>query len=338
MYILLHGGALPGGVGAPVRCTCILLYATLVKKKKDYKVHLSCQTRPSGVDRNYFEVLNYHSFSSQNTNKDSSSKGSSVGGREIGGSLGDKHSAMYGSMGLLSTSGAVAAVNNTVAAQLSRFQTYQPASLSAVMNLKSLNQQATLSRNDRRALASVGIVPSAPTGLPKHRYGSRKLSTSGRAVNGNPDYDWRSGSTTGIEASSLAYSLIDPRLDNQPNTSLRRRSLSATGLKTCGDSTQGTRVVNPRVLAAGGVAGSQTNLSSPGVVSPGVNAQQYMCSMYAFPNVLKVAPQPQNAMNLSVISGPAPVNYRPSPASSSISAEQSSSSQKFTGSPSALMR
>ncbi|RMX47403.1 hypothetical protein pdam_00019330 [Pocillopora damicornis] len=273
-----------------------------------------------------------------NTNKDSSSKGSSVGGREIGGSLGDKHSAMYGSMGLLSTSGAVAAVNNTVAAQLSRFQTYQPASLSAVMNLKSINQPATLSRNDRRALASVGIVPSAPTGLPKHRYGSRKLSTSGRAVNGNPDYDWRSGSTTGIEASSLAYSLIDPRLDNQPNTSLRRRSLSATGLKTCGDSTQGTRVVNPRVLAAGGVAGSQTNLSSPGVVSPGVNAQQYMCSMYAFPNVLKVAPQPQNGMNLSVISGPAPVNYRPSPASSSISAEQSSSSHRFTGSPSALMR
>lgn len=273
-----------------------------------------------------------------NTNKDSSSKGSSVGGREIGGSLGDKHSAMYGSMGLLSTSGAVTAVNNTVAAQLSRFQTYQPASLSAVMNLKSLNQQATLSRNDRRALASVGIVPSAPTGLPKHRYGSRKLSTSGRAVNGNPDYDWRSGSTTGIEASSLAYSLIDPRIDNQPNTSLRRRSLSATGLKTCGDSTQGTRVVNPRVLAAGGVAGSQTNLSSPGVVSPGVNAQQYMCSMYAFPNVLKVAPQPQNGMNLSVISGPAPVNYRPSPASSSISAEQSGSSHRFTGSPSALMR
>ena len=34
VYILLYGGALPGGVGAPVRCTCILLYATQVKKKK----------------------------------------------------------------------------------------------------------------------------------------------------------------------------------------------------------------------------------------------------------------------------------------------------------------
>lgn len=297
-------------------------------------------TRAIWCRRVLVEVLNHHFSLFQNTNKDSSSKGGSVSGREVGGGLGDRNPAIYGSMGLLSTSGGVTAGNNAVAAQLSRFQTYQPASLSAVMNL---HQQAppTLTRNDRRALASVGIVPSVPTGLPKHRYGSRKVSTNARTVNGNADYDWRSGSTTGIEATSLAYSMIDPRLDNQPNATLRRRTLSATGLKTCGDSTQGARVVNPRVLAAsvaGGVGGSQTNLSSPGGVTPSVNAQQYMCSMYAFPNVLKVAPQPQNGMNLSVISGPAPVNYRPSPTNSSMAAEQSNSSHRFTGSPSALLR
>ena len=33
MYILLYGGALPGGVGASFRWTCILLYVTRVKKK-----------------------------------------------------------------------------------------------------------------------------------------------------------------------------------------------------------------------------------------------------------------------------------------------------------------
>lgn len=243
-------------------------------------------------------------------------------------------------MGLLSTAG-----NSAVASQLSRFQTYQPAALSAVMNLNSITQQAppTLTRNDRRALASVGIVPSAPTGLPKHRYGSRKL-TNTRTVNGNADYDWRSGSTPGIEATSLAYGMIDPRLDNQPNSTLRRRTLSATGLKSCADSMQGsaTRVMNPRVLAAsvaGGAGGSQTNLSSPGGVTPSTHAQQYMCSMYTFPNVLKVAPQPQNGMNLSVISGPAPVNYRPSPTNAGgVGPEQANSSHRLTGSPSGLLR
>ncbi len=242
---------------------------------------------------------------------------------------------MYGSMGLLSTT----AANNAVASQLSRFQSYQPAALSAVMNLNSINQQTppTLTRNDRRTFASVGIVPSAPTGLPKHRYGSRKGNT--RTVNGNADYDWRSGSTAGIEATSLAYGMIDPRLDNQPNANLRRRTLSATGIKT--DLTQGsaTRVMNPRVLAASVAGGSQTNLSSPGVVSP--STQQYMCSMYTFPNVLKVAPQPQNGMNLSVISGPAPVNYRPSPTNTGgVGPEQcnSNSSHRLGGSPSGVLR
>lgn len=245
---------------------------------------------------------------------------------------------MYGSMGLLST----AAANTAVASQLSRFQSYQPSALSAVMNLNAINQQTppTLTRNDRRSLASVGIVPSAPTGLPKHRYGSRKISGgNARTVNGNADYDWRSGPTPGIEATSLAYGMIDPRLDNQPNSTLRRRTLSATGIKTCADSTQGsvTRVMNPRVLAAGGVVGSQTNLSSPGVVSP--SAQQYMCSMYTFPNVLKVAPQAQNGMNLSVISGPAPVNYRPSPTNTGgVGPEQSNSSHRLGPSPSGALR
>lgn len=258
--------------------------------------------------------------------------------------MGDKGSSIYGSMGLLSTSGGVTAGNNVVASHLSRFQNYQPAALSAVMNLNTISQQAppTLTRNDRRALASVGIVPSAPTGLPKHRYGSRKVPGNARTVNGNADYDWRSGSTPGIEATNLAYGMIDPRLDSQPNSTLRRRTLSATGFKTCADSTQGsvTRVVNPRVLAAsvaGGAGGSQTNLSSPGGVTP--SAQQYMCSMYTFPNVLKVAPQPQNGMNLSVISGPAPVSYRPSPTNTgAVGPEQASSSHRLAGSPSGLLR
>lgn len=251
---------------------------------------------------------------------------------------------MYGSMGLLSTSGGVTAGNNVVASQLSRFQSYQPAALSAVMNLNGINQQTppTLTRNDRRALASVGIVPSAPTGLPKHRYGSRKVPGNARNVIGNPDYDWRSGTTPGIEATSLAYGMIDPRLDNQPSSTIKRRTLSATGFKTCADPVQGnaTRVMNPRVFAAsvaGGSGGSQTNLSSPGGVSP--SAQQYMCSMYTFPNVLKVAPQPQNGMNLSVISGPAPVSYRPSPTNTStVGPEQANSSHRLTGSPSGLLR
>ena len=248
---------------------------------------------------------------------------------------------MYGSMGLQSTSGGVTAGNNVAASQLSRFQSYQPAALSAVMNLNGINQQTppTLTRNDRRALASVGIVPSVPTGLPKHRYGSRKVSGNARNVIGNSDYDWRSGSTPGIEVTSLAYGMIDPRLDNQSNSTLKRRTLSATGFKTCVDPTQGstTRVMNPRVFAAGGAAGSQTYLSSSGGASP--STQQYMCSMYTFPNVLKVAPQPQNGMNLSVISGPAPVSYRPSPTNTgTVGPEQANSSHRLTGSPSGLLR
>ena len=267
-------------------------------------------------------------------NKDSSSKGS----------LGDKASSMYGSMGLLSTSGGVSAGNSVVASQLSRFQSYQPAALSAVMNLNGINQQTppTLTRNDRRALASVGIVPSAPTGLPKHRYGSRKVSGNVRGVMGNPDNDWRSASTQGIEATSLTYGVMDPRLDNQPNSTLKRRTLSATGFKTCADPMQGsaTRVMNPRVMAAsvaGGVGGSQTNLSSPGGLTP--SSQQYMCSMYTFPNVLKVAPQPQSGMNLSVISGPAPVSYRPSATNTGgVGPEQTNSTHRLAGSPSGLLR
>ena len=249
---------------------------------------------------------------------------------------------MYGSMGLLSTSGGVVAGSNAVTSQLSRFQTYQPAALSAVMNMNSINQQAppTLTRNDRRALASVGIVPSVPTGLPKHRYGSRKVAGNARTVNNNTEYDWRSGSHTGIDTAGLTYSMIDPRLDNQPHATLRRRTLSATGLKTCGDSMQGNgaRAVNPRVLAASVVEGSQTNLSSPGGVTPSTHAQHYMCSMYTFPNVLKVAPQPQNGMNLSVISGPAPVNHRPSPTNAGIRPEESNSSHRIGASPSGLLR
>ena len=257
----------------------------------------------------------------------------------MGSSLG--HSSIYGSMGLLSTSGAGASGNNTVASQFSRFQTYQPAALSAVMNMNSMNQQAppTLTRNDRRAIASVGIVPSVPTGLPKHRYGSRKVAGNTRTVN-NAEFDWRSGSYTGIDTASVAYGMTDPRMDNQPNMSLRRRTLSATGMKTCTDSVQanGTRVVNPRVLAGNVVGGSQTNLSSPGGVTPSTHAQQYMCSMYTFPNVLKVAPQPQNGMNLSVISGPAPVSYRPSPTGSNTGPEESNSAHRIGASPSGLLR
>ena len=246
-------------------------------------------------------------------------------------------------MGLLSTSGGVTAGNNTQSSQLSRFQTYQPAALSAVMNMNSINQPPTLTRNDRRALASVGIVPSAPTGLPKQRYGSRKLAGNTRTGSNNADYDWRSGSHTGIDNAGLAYGMIDSRLDNQPNGALRRRTLSASGLKTQPDSIQGNgaRVVNPRVLAAGvagGAGGSQSNLSSPGGITPSTHAQQYMCSMYTFPNVLKVAPQPQNGMNLSVISGPAPVNYRPSPTSAGVGPEQTDSTHRIAPSPSGLLR
>lgn len=243
---------------------------------------------------------------------------------------------MYGSMGLLSTSGGVTAGNTVVASQLSRFQSYQPAALSAVMNMNGINQPPTFTRNDRRALASVGIVPSAPMGLPKHRYGSRKVSENPRNVVGNSDYDWRSGSTPGIEANSLTYGMIDPRLENQPNSTLKRRTLSATGFKTCADPTQGsaTRVMNPRVFATSVAGGSQT---SPSAVTP--SAQQHMCSMYTFPNVLKVAPQPQNGMNLSVISGPAPVSYRPSPTNTGgVGPEQANSSHKLAGSPSGLLR
>lgn len=245
---------------------------------------------------------------------------------------------MYGSMGLLSTTGGVVTTGNSVVpSQLSRFQTYQPAALSAVMNMNSLNQQAppTLTRNDRRALASFGIVPTAPTGLPKHRYGSRKLAGNTRTMTSNADHDWKSGSYTGIDN---AYGMIDPRLDNQPSGTLRRRTLSASGVKTCPDSIQGNgaRSVNPRVLATNVAGGSQTNLSSPGGVTPGAHAQQYMCSMYTFPNVLKVAPQPQNGMNLSVISGPAPVSYRPSQAG--VGSEHADSTQRIGPSPSGLMR
>lgn len=248
---------------------------------------------------------------------------------------------MYGSMGLLSTSGGVTAGNGVVASQLSRFQSYQPAALSAVMNPNGINQQTppTFTRNDRRALASVGIVPSAPTGLPKHRYGSRKVPGNVRNVIGNPDTDWRSGSTPGIESTSLAYGVLDPRLDNQPNSTLRRRTLSATGFKTCADPMQGsaTRAMNPRVFAASVAGGSQTNLSSPGGLTP--STQQYMCSMYTFPNVLKVAPQPQSGMNLSLISGPAPVSYRPSPTNTgAVGPEQANSTQRLAGSPSGLLR
>lgn len=266
-----------------------------------------------------------------------------MNGRETGSNV--AASSMYGSMGLLSTTGGVNTGSSAVASHLSRFQTYQPAAFSAVMNMNSINQQAppTLTRNDRRALASVGIVPSAPTGLPKHRYGSRKVTGNTRTGNSNSEYDWRSGSHTGIDTAGLAYGMIDPRLDNQSNASLRRRTLSATGLKTCADSVQGngTRVVNPRVLAAsvaGGAGGSQTNLSSPGGVTPSTHAQQYMCSMYTFPNVLKVAPQPQNGMNLSVISGPAPVSYRPSPTNSGMAPEETNSTHRIGASPSGLLR
>lgn len=246
-------------------------------------------------------------------------------------------SSLYGSTGVLSTTGGVATGNSVVSSQLSRFQTYHPAALSAAMNMNSLNQQAppTLTRNDRRALASFGIVPTAPTGLPKHRYGSRKLAGNTRTMISNADYDWKSGSYTGIDN---AYGMIDPRLDSQPSGALRRRTLSASGLKTCPDSIQGngTRAVNPRVLAANVAGGSQTNLSSPGGVTPGAHAQQYMCSMYTFPNVLKVAPQPQNGMNLSVISGPAPVSYRPSQAG--VGSEHADSTQRIGPSPSGLTR
>lgn len=250
-------------------------------------------------------------------------------------------SSIYGSMGLLSTSAAGAPGNNAGASQLSRFQTYQPAALSAVMNMNSISQQAapSLTRNDRRALASVGIVPLAPAGLPKHRYGSRKVAGNTRTVS-NAEYDWRSGSYTGIDSTNVAYGVIDPRMDNQPHATLRRRTLSATGLKTCADSVQGsgTRMMNPHVLAANVTRGSQTNLSSSGGVTPSAQAQQYLCSMYTFPNVLKVAPQPQNGMNLSVISGPAPVSYRPSPTNSGKGPEETNSAHRIGASPSGLLR
>ena len=250
--------------------------------------------------------------------------------------LGERNT-LNGSFGVLTTS----AGNSVAASHFSRFQTYQPTALSAVVNLNSVTNQTppTLTRNDRRALASVGIVPSASNTLPKQRYGNRKAASNGRTVNATADYDLRAGSTVGIDSGGFAYGVLDPRLEHQPHVSLRRRTLSATGLRTCADSSQSNGVrVNPRMLTAStanGAHGSQTNLSSPGGVSPGGH---YLCSMYAFPNVLKVAPQPQTATNLSVISGPAPVTYRPNGTTGTVVTAQDNASHRLAGTSPGLLR
>ncbi|XP_074629732.1 tubulin polyglutamylase TTLL13-like isoform X2 [Acropora palmata] len=291
-----------------------------------YKL-LHCTPGTGGPQKN----CTLHHSNNQNNSKDLAMRNASMGGRELGSSL--ANSVTYGSMGILSTAGTGASGNKASITHLSRFQTYQPTALSAVINMNAQQAAPTLTRNDRRALASVGIVPSAPTGLPKHRYCSTKAFTRSMP---NVEYDWKSGTYVGIDSGNLAYGMIDPRMDNQSNATLRRRTYSASGFKVCADSvhTNGTR--GSRAMATNLLGGSQTNLSSPGGMTPSAQAQQYMCSMYTFPNVLKVAPQPQNGMNLSVISGPAPVSYRPSPVNSTEPGQTNSSHRIDSSSPGLL--
>ena len=286
------------------------------------------------VSRQSFENCSiFFTQNDQNNPKDLAVRNGSMGGRELGSSL--ANSVMCGSMGILSTTGAGPSGNNPGTTHLSRFQTYQSTALSAVINMNANQAAPTLTRNDRRALTSVGIVPSAPTGLPKHRYGSRKAFTRGMP---NVEYDWRSGTYVGIDTGNLAYGMIDPRVDNQSNATLRRRTYSASGFKVCADSIHANCTRGSRTMATNLLGGSQTNLSSPGGMTPSAQAQQYMCSMYTFPNVLKVAPQPQNGMNLSVISGPAPVNYRPNPVNSNTEPGQTNSSLGIHTSSPGLLR
>lgn len=291
-----------------------------------YKL-LHCTPGTGGPQKN----CSLHHSHDQNNAKDSALRNGPVVGRELGSSL--VNPSIYGSMGILSgTTG-----NNTGAAHLSRFQTYQPTALSAVINMNSHQAAPALTRNDRRALASVGIIPTAPMGPPKHRYGSRKVAANTRNIS-NAEYDWRTGSYMGIDTGNLANGVIDPRMDNQSNVILKRRTFSASGLRTSADPVQGNGARGSRMVAANLVGGSQTNLSSPGGMTPSAQAQQYLCSMYTFPNVLKVAPQPQNGMNLSVISGPAPVSYRPNPTDSNTEPEQTNSTHRIGASPSGLLR
>ena len=213
---------------------------------------------------------------------------------------------------MISTMGSSTASSHLATTQLSRLHPYQPAALSAVVNLNSLSQQVppSFTRNDRRALASLGMGPSAPSGSAKQKYNSRRLVPSYRT---NVETDLRMGGNVEVDPRGiLGSSFVEGRiLDSHPNSGLKRRTLSATGLKTLQDYPQGSSArLNSRFVTAG----SATDLSGSGGNSPYAPAQQYMCSMYAFPNVLKVVPQQTNApMNLSVISGPAPVTYRPDP-------------------------
>ncbi|KAK3732916.1 hypothetical protein QZH41_012674 [Actinostola sp. cb2023] len=185
---------------------------------------------------------------------------------------------------------------------------YQIGQLSNAVNVNSLHQQhqAVLSRNDRRSLGALGMAQ----GVPKHRLGPRRAIPKAYNVIGT-DVEWRSNAN--FEDSRM-YGLgqfYEARGESHPNSGSKHRTFSASGPKSLQDSPNAARV-NPRVagLMNSTFAGSQSNLSSSEGATPFHVSQHYACSAYPFPNVTKVTPQQPTSLELSVISGPAPILQR----------------------------
>ena len=254
--------------------------------------------------------------------KDPCPRSTYYGGRDAA-ATDERVSNLYAPAAMISTMGSSTVGGHLGTAQMSRLHAYQPAALSAVVNLNTLNQQVppSLTRNDRRALASLGMGPVPPGGSARHKNSTRKVGPPHPRL----ENDMRMG--LGVEDSRgvLSSNNVDARLLDtiNPGLALRRRTLSASGLRTLQDCyPQGNSArLNSRF------AGSTADLQSSEGNSPYGPGQQYMCSVYALPTALKVAPQQNNgAMNLSVISGPAPVTYRPDP--STLSSRHDSAAEQ----------
>ena len=192
----------------------------------------------------------------------------------------------------------------------------------ALRQLSIIKLRPLFIRSDRRSLAGLSMMPSAPSNpsnaaVSKHRYGGRKLVPNAR-TGSIAETDWRSNnlsvSENDVQARIANSNTFEMRGESHPNSGLKRRTLSATTLRTVQDLAPSAARINPRLNVANyaSMTGSQTNLASQCGAVPYATAQQYMCSMYALPNT-KVTQQQQSVMNLSVISGPAPVTYRPDP-------------------------
>ena len=220
--------------------------------------------------------------------------------------------------GVLASMAATSASSASTTTNLCRPHPYQQGVTSTV------NHQTPPSfiRSDRRSLAGLSMMPSAPSNpsnaaVSKHRYGGRKLVPNAR-TGSIAETDWRSNnlsaSENDVQARIANSNTFEMRGESHPNSGLKRRTLSATTLRTVQDLTPSVARINPRLNVANyaSMTDSQTNLASQCGAVPYATAQQYMCSMYALPNT-KVTQQQQSVMNLSVISGPAPVTYRPDP-------------------------